>query len=450
MWLIYKHTSPSGKVYIGQTRKGAAERWRSGKGYTYNPRTRFSCAIKKYGWDAFLHEILEDNIESQTLANEREKYWIGFYNSYDFNYGYNMTIGGDSISFEAVDKARAAIQQKKRNKIDFIVCYELMKFFPNPTIALEWFISNGYSNNYKKKNPIIKVIDKENLTCFGFHFCRMVDFFNYKPVDKNVSNEKKGHKIKIICVDTGDIFESLTECSRLTGIKTQYLSKACKKHSCTKGFYFAYLEEYNESDWEKYERKKSNSKFRKPVYCLDLDKEWVSYTECCKELKISSGELSRLLKYQDPLCIYKTVKGLHFCFSYEKEYATLGERKSIRSDSRKVYCVELKMTFNSITEAEKFFNIKNILKCCNNWKYTSGGYHWCFEEDIKNFRKIEQVDRIFRNGQAKRVINMNTGEIFDSISGAARRIGRNPTTLSEAIKKNTKCAGCFWRFDNQK
>ena len=37
----------------------------------------------------------------------------------------------------------------KRNKIDFIVCYELMKFFPNPTIALEWFISNGYSNNYK-------------------------------------------------------------------------------------------------------------------------------------------------------------------------------------------------------------------------------------------------------------------------------------------------------------
>lgn len=450
MWLIYKHTSPSGKVYIGQTRKGVAERWRSGRGYTYNPRTRFSYAIKKYGWDAFLHEIIEDNIESQALANQREKYWISYYNSYDFNYGYNMTIGGDSISLEAIEKAKKAIQVKKRNKLDFIICYELMKFFPNSTIALEWFTDNGYCDKLYKKNPINRVIGQENHTCFGFHFCHIINMFDFKPVGVELINEKKGHRKQIICVDTGDIYDSLTSCSKATGILTQYLSKACKRHSSTQGFYFAYLEEYNELTWEKYQNKKRESKYKKSVYCIDLDKEWDSYISCCKELEIRTSELSRVLTTQNPLYIYKTIRGLHFCFGYEKEYATLGEKRNIRVDSRKVFCVELNQKFNSITEAEKFFKIKNVLKCCRNWKYTSGGYHWCFEEDIKNFCKIEQVDRIFRNGQAKRVVNLTTGEIFDSVSEAARRIERNPTTLSEAIRKNTKCAGCFWSFDNQK
>lgn len=49
-------------------------------------------AINKYGKDNFYCEILESNVENY---NEREKYWIKYYNSLSPN-GYNILPGGES------------------------------------------------------------------------------------------------------------------------------------------------------------------------------------------------------------------------------------------------------------------------------------------------------------------------------------------------------------------
>ena len=137
---------------------------------------------------------------------------------------------------------------------------------------------------------------------------------------------------------------------------------------------------------------------------------------------------------------------LHFCFTFEKEYATIVERPTTRKDSTGVFCVERKELYNSITEAEKAYNIKNILKCCKDWRYTSGGYHWCFEEDIDFFEIKPQIDRKNRNGLAKKVVNIDTGEEYDTISDASKAINRNVSTLCEAIKKGLKCAGYHWKY----
>jgi len=98
-WIIYKHTllisENAGKAYIGQTCTSTKDRWHNGKGY--RNCTIFWRAIKKYGWDNFSHEILEDGINSRELANEREIFWISFFNTYLGNAncnGYNMTRGG--------------------------------------------------------------------------------------------------------------------------------------------------------------------------------------------------------------------------------------------------------------------------------------------------------------------------------------------------------------------
>ena len=92
---IYKHTNLiNNKVYIGQTCSKPERRWRKdGVGYKDSPR--FWNAIQSYGWENFSHEILQINL-SQEEANEREKYWISFYNSMDEDYGYNLTPGGDN------------------------------------------------------------------------------------------------------------------------------------------------------------------------------------------------------------------------------------------------------------------------------------------------------------------------------------------------------------------
>ena len=106
MYKIYKHTCKvNGKSYIGQTSSTDIknDRWQNGAGY--KQCTVFYRAIKKYGWDNFTHEIIEDNIETLEQANEREHYWIMHYHTWidDPNcWGYNSTAGGNNLMSEEV------------------------------------------------------------------------------------------------------------------------------------------------------------------------------------------------------------------------------------------------------------------------------------------------------------------------------------------------------------
>ena len=69
-YIVYKHTTPNEKVYIGITKRKPEERWQEGRGYKCNHH--FTNAIRKYGWDNIEHEIickgLNENDAKQMLA----------------------------------------------------------------------------------------------------------------------------------------------------------------------------------------------------------------------------------------------------------------------------------------------------------------------------------------------------------------------------------------------
>ena len=110
MYLVYKHTSPSGKVYIGITKQTAASRWKNGLGYQSSPH--FWSAIRKYGWDNIKHEILYDGLTKEE-ACEYEKSLISEYRSTEKQYGYNQKTGGDvGVVFNA--EVRQKISDSKR------------------------------------------------------------------------------------------------------------------------------------------------------------------------------------------------------------------------------------------------------------------------------------------------------------------------------------------------
>lgn len=92
IYKIYKHTSPSSKVYIGMTKQTVDRRSQNGNGY--NTQRLFWNAIQKYGWENFEHDILEDNL-THDEACEREQYYIRLYKSNIRKFGYNVTSGGD-------------------------------------------------------------------------------------------------------------------------------------------------------------------------------------------------------------------------------------------------------------------------------------------------------------------------------------------------------------------
>ena len=91
MGIIYKYTSPSGKSYIGQTINTMAQRAGGKEGQNYKGCVAFYDAIKKYGFENFTKEILEEC--DNEILDEREQYWIKHYKT-QVPYGYNLTAGG--------------------------------------------------------------------------------------------------------------------------------------------------------------------------------------------------------------------------------------------------------------------------------------------------------------------------------------------------------------------
>ena len=97
---IYKITNNiNGKVYIGQTRQNLSSRYaqhlqRANSGVN----TQLYIAMRKYGTMNFTISVVEeidDSIDNpKETLDEREKYWIDYYQSYGDN-GYNSTLGGD-------------------------------------------------------------------------------------------------------------------------------------------------------------------------------------------------------------------------------------------------------------------------------------------------------------------------------------------------------------------
>lgn len=99
--LIYKLTSPSGGVYIGQTCQSIEQRGgKNGKNYiTKRQNGKFiqpliANAILKYGWDNFRKEVLYENL-TQTEANRLEIQTIKEYRQK--GKCYNISNGGDGL-----------------------------------------------------------------------------------------------------------------------------------------------------------------------------------------------------------------------------------------------------------------------------------------------------------------------------------------------------------------
>lgn len=96
-WIVYKHTFPNGKCYIGITSKTPNQRWGLNGQYYREDQPLIHYAINKYKWENVKHEILFENLTKEQ-AFEKEEELIAYYHSFYLDPngpGYNMTKGGE-------------------------------------------------------------------------------------------------------------------------------------------------------------------------------------------------------------------------------------------------------------------------------------------------------------------------------------------------------------------
>lgn len=127
LYKIYKYTSPSGGVYIGQTHNDIKTRaGKSGMQYCYSGKqTAIANAIKKYGWDSFEKEILYSGLTSEE-ADEKEKELIKEYK--EKGLCYNISSGG-----------KKGVPGTREHKVkQYTLSGEYIKTWDSIKEAMEW------------------------------------------------------------------------------------------------------------------------------------------------------------------------------------------------------------------------------------------------------------------------------------------------------------------------
>jgi len=113
--IIYKSTNKiTGKIYIGQTTNTLDKRIKSHlKESKIDSNRPFMLSINKYGIDNFIFEMIDssDNLDE---LNDKEIYWINFYNSVSPN-GYNVTGGGQGKKMISTNELSKRISKGLQN-----------------------------------------------------------------------------------------------------------------------------------------------------------------------------------------------------------------------------------------------------------------------------------------------------------------------------------------------
>lgn len=181
----------NGKKYVGQTQCFGRRMARYRCGYR---KTNIEKAIHEYGTENFDIVVLERDVPLDML-NEREQYWIDYYQTYDEKQGYNVqryarSNRGYKHTQEWRDKFSATLKDKWANDKEY------RKF---------WSDKMSGENNY---------------------------FYG-----KKLCGDKNGHATKVRCVELDKVYTTVKEASEKTGTSRQNISHALNGRQETAGGY---------------------------------------------------------------------------------------------------------------------------------------------------------------------------------------------------------------------
>lgn len=216
-YTVYKHTSPSGKVYIGITARPVSRRWHGGSAYRNN--AHFYAAIKKYGWDAFQHAILAEGLTKEA-ACDMEVRLIAEYDSTNPAKGYNRSCGGDktTLGFKVSPETRRKISQALTGK---------RKGVPHTREHAE-HISQGLEGH------TVTAATREKLRA------AMGGRFNTAEARaKQKTNTPRGEKhpkaTAVLCLDTGESYPTIQAAAEAHGLRRNSVSACCRGLQQTAG-----------------------------------------------------------------------------------------------------------------------------------------------------------------------------------------------------------------------
>ena len=230
-YVLYVHTFPNGKYYVGITKQDVCRRWREGKGY--EGQLVFD-AILKYGWDNIRHEIVATGL-TKDEAEQLEIEMIKCLHSLSHENGYNIDKGGNCISGLS-DEVKAKISATKKGK---------------HAGQNHWHYGGHWSDDVKKKISEAhkgmkygeETLKKKRAIFRGkgnpMYGTKMTPEHKAKVQEACVKAKSRS----VVCIETGKAYESSAEAQRQTGICSRSILYVCNKdprYKMAGGFHWEY------------------------------------------------------------------------------------------------------------------------------------------------------------------------------------------------------------------
>lgn len=231
---VYKHTGPTGRIYIGITKQEPSVRWKNGKGYADNPR--FSNAIKKYGWDSFDHEIIASGLCKEE-AEKIEADLIAFYDSANREHGYNIALGGNANA--PTDETKKKISESLRDAwVDSETRKRMTEHMRGVKRSAESRenISKAQKKRFqdseqrrlvserqkgKKRSEEARRKTSESLLRY------YADAENRRKLQETRARVRN-RATPVVCIDTGEIFDSVIDAAKKYTTAHQNIIKVCR------------------------------------------------------------------------------------------------------------------------------------------------------------------------------------------------------------------------------
>lgn len=220
-YIVYEHINlHNNKRYIGITKQNPIKRWNNGKGYQQNKI--FFEDILLYGWkEGFAHNILYEGLtESEALQKENEL--IEKYDTTNKDKGYNKNKGGNTGPGEEWKPAKKFGEDNPTSKK--VQCIETGDVFGSAAEANRW------ANTTK-----VQMVCRGERRHAGVHpETGQLLSWKYVPQDTKVTiichesqYERKQYVKKIICINTGEVFDSASEAGRFYNITPCNILRVC-------------------------------------------------------------------------------------------------------------------------------------------------------------------------------------------------------------------------------
>lgn len=184
---IYKITSPTGRVYIGQS-LNIKKRISRYKKSDCKGQTRLYRSLKKYGWEKHTFDVIEEC--SLELLNERERYWQDHYMvTSDKGMNLMLTKTHDrSGHFSSYSRKKMSESAKKR----VLTPEEIKK-------RTQWLVNSNIKRRGISKTKEQREKISKTLTGRKRHFFR----------DFNHPNS-----VTVLDTETGIFYGSIADCAR--------------------------------------------------------------------------------------------------------------------------------------------------------------------------------------------------------------------------------------------